>query len=184
MGNAIFQIVLMLLVAFIFGFIIAWLLFKNDKQESTAVIDNNSNIQIKKLNLDLNKSKSEVNLLTDELNICKAKTLKTQAELNNSKSESFSTPSVSQSPIISKDDLKIVEGIGPKIEELLNKAEIYTFKQLSNSNFDTLKQILVNAGSRYQMHDPSTWSKQSQLAADGKWDELKDYQDQLNAGKV
>jgi hypothetical protein len=43
---------------------------------------------------------------------------------------------------------------------------------------------LHDAGSRFQMHDPSTWPQQSDLAAAGKWDELKALQDKLNAGKA
>lgn len=81
------------------------------------------------------------------------------------------------------DDLKIVEGIGPKIEELFNSAGIFTFKQLYNTPVETLKQILVDAGPRFQIHDPSTWGEQARLADEGKMDELKALQDRLNAGR-
>lgn len=82
------------------------------------------------------------------------------------------------------DDLKIVEGIGPKIEELMHKAGIKTWKALSETATDRLKSILNEAGSSFQIHDPSTWAQQAGLAADGKWDELKKWQDELNAGKA
>src|SRR6218665_4221591 len=52
-----------------------------------------------------------------------------------------------------KDDLKIVEGIGPKIEELFNKAGIYTFAQLADTSVVRMKEILDKAGSRFQIHD-------------------------------
>jgi len=39
------------------------------------------------------------------------------------------------------------------------------------------------AGPRYQMHDPTSWPKQSQLAADGQWKELKVLQDELDGGR-
>lgn len=81
-----------------------------------------------------------------------------------------------------KDDLKVVEGIGPKIEELFNNAGINTFEQLANTSAVRLKEILEAAGSRYQMHDPTTWPAQSKLAGDGKWEELKKWQDELNKG--
>jgi predicted flap endonuclease-1-like 5' DNA nuclease len=88
-------------------------------------------------------------------------------------------------PIVNKkDDLKIVEGIGPKIEELCHNAGILTFADLADSTLEKLKAILEAAGSRFQMHDPSTWPKQSALARDGKWDELKKWQDELNKGKA
>jgi len=82
-----------------------------------------------------------------------------------------------------KEDLKKVEGIGPKIAELLNNAGINTFSQLGATEVDRLKEILAEAGSRYAAHNPSTWPKQAQMAADGKWDELKAWQDELDGGK-
>ena len=82
-----------------------------------------------------------------------------------------------------RDDLKIVEGIGPKIEQLLFKAGVTTYGQLAATSVQQLKDILVDAGSRYAMHDPGTWSAQALLAANGEWENLKAYQDFLNAGK-
>ena len=82
-----------------------------------------------------------------------------------------------------RDDLKIVEGIGPKIEELLFNAGITTSGQLAATSVHQLKDILANAGPRFVMHDPGTWSAQALLAANGEWDNLKAYQDFLNAGK-
>ena len=84
---------------------------------------------------------------------------------------------------VKPDDLKVVEGIGPKIEGLFNNAGIFTFKQLSEADPAHLKEILVGAGSRFQMHDPSTWPAQSKMADEGKFDELKKWQDELNKGK-
>jgi len=82
------------------------------------------------------------------------------------------------------DDLKIVEGIGPKIEELLHNAGIKTWKALSDASSDSLREILDAAGSAYQIHDPGTWAQQAALADQGKWDELKKWQDELDAGKA
>ncbi|MBK6545349.1 MAG: 30S ribosomal protein S1 [Saprospiraceae bacterium] len=82
------------------------------------------------------------------------------------------------------DDLKIIEGIGPKIAELLIADGIVSFQDLANASQVKLKEILDNAGSRYKMHDPTTWPQQSLLAAEGKMEELKTLQDSLKAGKV
>lgn len=82
-----------------------------------------------------------------------------------------------------KDDLKKIEGIGPKIAELLNNAGIQTFKKLSKTDVKDIKEILLNAGSRFQMHDPGSWPKQAGLAAAGKWDELAVLQEVLDGGK-
>ena len=81
------------------------------------------------------------------------------------------------------DDLKKIEGIGPKIATLLNEAGINTFAELAAANADTVRDILEQAGSRYKMHDPTTWSKQAALAAAGEWDELQKLQDELKGGK-
>lgn len=80
------------------------------------------------------------------------------------------------------DNLKKVEGIGPKIERLLNDAGITTFSQLHQSQYDELKAILHEAGARYKMHDPKTWSQQAELADRGAWEELSDLQDRLLGG--
>lgn len=81
------------------------------------------------------------------------------------------------------DDLTLVEGIGPKIAELLKAAGIATFAQLATSKPAAIKAILEAAGKRYQMHDPATWPKQAALARDGKAAELTQLQGKLKAGK-
>lgn len=82
-----------------------------------------------------------------------------------------------------QDDLKAVEGIGPKIEQLLHQAGIKTWRVLSTTSVESIKEILSNAGPKFSLADPATWPKQAQMAADGLWDELQTYQDFLNKGK-
>lgn len=82
-----------------------------------------------------------------------------------------------------QDDLKAVEGIGPKIESLLHAAGIKTWRALAETPVARIQEILTAAGPRFALADPGTWPKQSEMAADGKWDELQVYQDALNAGK-
>lgn len=81
------------------------------------------------------------------------------------------------------DDLKVIEGIGPKIEQLLKDGGINTWAELAAADVDRLKEILDAAGPRYQIHDPSTWPAQAKFAAAGEWDELKEYQDMLTGGR-
>ncbi len=82
------------------------------------------------------------------------------------------------------DDLKLIEGIGPKIADLLINAGVITFADLAATSAEKVKEILEAAGSRYTMHDPTTWAAQAELARDGKFDELKELQDRLNGGKA
>jgi predicted flap endonuclease-1-like 5' DNA nuclease len=84
---------------------------------------------------------------------------------------------------IKEDDLKIVEGIGPKIEALFNAAGINTWQDLSVASTEKLQAILDAGGENYVMHNPSTWAKQALLAYEGKWQDLKDLQDSLLGGK-
>jgi large subunit ribosomal protein L21 len=80
------------------------------------------------------------------------------------------------------DDLKKIEGIGPKIAEHFNNAGIFTFAELANTEVSKLQEILTAAGPRYKMHNPRSWPKQAKMAADGKWDELKEWQDAHDKG--
>lgn len=82
-----------------------------------------------------------------------------------------------------KDNLKKIEGIGPKIEKLLNAKEIFTFAQLAKTDLAVLKEVLTEAGSRFKMHDPSTWAEQATLAANGEMEKLAKLQDELDGGK-
>jgi len=82
------------------------------------------------------------------------------------------------------DDLKKIEGIGPKIASILTEAGYETFAKLSKANPEKIREILLEkGGKRYAMHDPETWPKQAELAAAGKWDELKKWQDELDGGR-
>ncbi len=81
------------------------------------------------------------------------------------------------------DNLEIIEGIGPKIAQILNRNGIQTFVQLATTDIQRLRDILHTAGTRFRMHDPTTWAKQSALANVGKWDELKMLQNKLKGGR-
>jgi predicted flap endonuclease-1-like 5' DNA nuclease len=81
------------------------------------------------------------------------------------------------------DDLKVVEGIGPKIAELLEAAGIATWDALAAADHDRLKAVLADGGERFRMHDPSTWPEQASLAARGEWASLKQLQDELKGGR-
>lgn len=73
---------------------------------------------------------------------------------------------VTKATTVKTGDLKSVNGIGPKIETLLNEKGIYTLNDLANANIAMVQEILDKAGSRYQIHNPSTWVKQAkELAA-------------------
>ncbi len=84
---------------------------------------------------------------------------------------------------VTPDDLILIEGIGPKINGLLNKAGIFTFAQLAATAVAHLQSILDAAGPRYRLADPKTWPEQAALARDGKWEAFKALQETLKAGR-
>ena len=81
------------------------------------------------------------------------------------------------------DDLKKIEGIGPKAAEALTNAGLETYAKLAKSNPDKIKEILTEASSRLAHLEPDTWPEQAKLAAEGKWDELEKLQDKLDGGR-
>lgn len=82
---------------------------------------------------------------------------------------------------IASDDLTKIEGIGPKIAEILNAASIKTFADLSASKVADIRDILE--ANKLSSHDPKTWSKQATLAKNEKWDKLAELQEELKGGK-
>jgi len=80
------------------------------------------------------------------------------------------------------DDLVIIEGIGPKIAHILQENGIQTFADLAEADLNRIKEILQKAGLS-NIANPTTWAEQAQLAADSHWDELKDLQGKLKAGR-
>ena len=148
-----------LILAFLLGAIFGWILkrlFTKDKE-----CDDCSKIQA-------------------ELDACRKKiSMGTVAAATTATAFAAAAPKVDDSV---KDDLTKVEGIGPKIKELLNADGIWSFVQLADAKVERIQNILDNAGPRYRVHNPKTWPKQSDMAAKGLWDELKKWQDELDGG--
>ena len=78
------------------------------------------------------------------------------------------------------DDLKKIEGIGPKIASTLADAGVTTFAQLAKMSSDEVKELLKG---KVRISNPDTWAEQAELAAAGKWDELQTLQDELQGGR-
>lgn len=79
-----------------------------------------------------------------------------------------------------ENDLKFVKGIGPKIEQLLHAAGIKTFVELSQTPVERIRDILHDAGERYQLAEPATWPEQAGLAAEGRWTDLHALQETID----
>lgn len=100
-----------------------------------------------------------------------------------------STPDVAAGAVvlgrsIDLDDLKVIEGIGPKIEELCHGIGIRTWFDLATTEVSLLRTMLTDAGARYKMHDPTTWPQQADLLAHGRWEEFAELTAALDGGKA
>lgn len=71
------------------------------------------------------------------------------------------TPRTALPPVVERDDLKVVEGVGSKVETLLNAAGIYTLAELSRTSPSKLMDILETEGGHFSHLDPVTWPSQA-----------------------
>ncbi len=84
-------------------------------------------------------------------------------------------------PASAVDDLKAIEGVGPKIASLLAGKGYATYAALSKADPKALDEILRDAS--LAMADPATWPHQARLLAEGKMDELAALQENLKGGR-
>ncbi len=149
---------------------------------------------------------------SDDLKLCRDKNAKLEADLaacNTKLSAKVAAPSIdtniasslgaTAAPLIAfdadaaklafgkkikQDDLKVVEGIGPKIEGLFHSFDIKTWKALSETPVAKCQEVLDSGGERYKIHDPASWPLQSKMAYEGKWADLSKWQDEHKGGKL
>jgi len=117
----------------------------------------------------------------------KTKELKLHENLTLSENKSFSfDPKEAKAAFgktIKENDLKLVEGIGPKIEGLFHNFGIKTWKDLSETSADKCQEVLDSGGKRYRIHDPASWPMQAKMAYEGHWEQLFEWQEKHRAGK-
>jgi predicted flap endonuclease-1-like 5' DNA nuclease len=82
---------------------------------------------------------------------------------------------------VEPDDLKIIEGIGPKIAVILADAGITSFAQLADTSPDQLDKI-VREGAGIKVANPASWPEQAALAASGDWEGLEEMKNRSVAG--
>ena len=105
-----------------------------------------------------------------------AKTPKVEVEVEATKE------AVAKETKVEADDLTKIEGVGPKAAEALVAAGMSTYAAIAKGDAEKIKEILTDASSRMAHLDPTSWPKQAKMAADGKWDELKEWQDNAKGG--
>ena len=80
------------------------------------------------------------------------------------------------------DDLQAIEGIGPKIANLLHNADIRTFERLSETSLGELTRILEAGGSRFGLADPLTWAEQASCLVNGDYVAFEQLKEELIGG--
>ena len=80
------------------------------------------------------------------------------------------------------DDLTIIEGIGPKIDELFHASGVGSFAQIARLSVPEMLAILDRGGPNFQLANPGSWARQAALASENRWAELKRLQEELITG--
>ncbi len=169
--NAAFEIILMLLISFLLGYLFHYFLSKKARENGYREKYEALSGKFKKLESDYVECCSENEILKKE---SRGKISETMVR---------GIAKIPEKPQ-QNDDLKVVEGIGPKIERLLNDAGIFSWKQLAETDVEKLELILKEAGPRYRMHNPGSWPLQAKMAAEGKWKELEKWQSEHKHGRI
>ena len=189
------------LLPFLLGLLLGWFLWAKFKQMYDSLYKDYTDLKIKLTGLeeDLKKCKSLKNDYISEISLLKGRIRElevyekeyegiTKMQKLTSEGEAgtaFATGiSVDKFAALKNDNLQVIEGIGPKMEELLKKHGINTWTELASKNADNLREILDKEGNKYSMIDPTTWSGQALLARDGRWEDLIDMQKKLDTGRT
>ena len=131
--------------------------------------------------------KLQIKRLEAELKACKNKKTSTDASFKRVDStKSLFNAALAKSVFgrpIKENDLTVIEGIGPKIQQLFHNNGVRSWKALAECNIERCQTILDSGGDAFKMHVPGTWPKQARLAYEGKWEKLLEWQDELDGGK-
>jgi len=189
------------LIPLLVGAICAYLGYLIGKGKTTT-IDNSADLKLlenknAKLQADLDACISKRSSLQADLDACNVKlSAKTTAPAASAVSSFAAGAAIASIPFdgdaakaalgkkIKEDDLKVVEGIGPKISGMFIDAGIKSWKALSEATVAECQKVLDGGGDRYKIHNPASWPMQAKMAYEGKWKELSKWQDEHGHGKL
>lgn len=165
--TAVLEITIMVVVAFLIGFFVCWLIRKKKEKQMQQEIDQQTAEKEKAL-AELQKTKEEKENLEKQLKDEKEKSEKLRKNYNEVKKElqeheklnyelqykhekhtsKFSSKEEAAKELgfeladeAHKEDLTQINGIGPFIQEKLNELGIYTVKQISQFNNETAEKV-------------------------------------------
>ncbi|MCK0161356.1 hypothetical protein [Allomuricauda sp. F6463D] len=167
------------------GFISAILGYFFGKSNSPESPDNSAQLSI--LEIENAKLKSDLETCRKSVDTSITKQLNFEKNIAPIKSEPFHFNAQEAKAMLGKtvkeNDLKLVEGIGPKIEGLFYNFGIKTWKELAETSVDKCQEVLDSGGKRYRIHDPASWPMQAKMAYEGHWQQLFEWQEKHRAGK-
>ena len=183
-------IVIVLLVAALLGFSIGYYIARGRAAKKIATLEEEKTAledKVRKLEEELRAAETEksslrgeVRRMDDEIASLKLTIDKLEKETRLMAGNDAPEPEKLPRSPASTDDLKSVLGIGPKISKLLMNRGITTWKALSETAPERIREILAtDGGERFRVHNPDTWSQQARLLHEGRWDELKELQGKL-----
>jgi len=162
----------LLLLAFgVIGFLIGYFLRGNGSKDQT---------EISGLTGKIGSLEKELKSCQEKLENAKA----AQAGKGQAAAFDFKTAKKVFGKTIKQDDLKVIEGIGPKIEGLFHNYDIKTWDALAHVSVAKCQEVLESGGDRYRVHDPSSWPMQAMMCYENKWKELHRWQVEHKHGKL
>lgn len=171
------------------GVLLGWLLwqlfdrfFRRDGESEVARLKRDHDTALAKLRSELAAERNKEQSLANQL-------AETQARASAASSAALAATALAGAAAFGfapqrhgRDDLTIVEGIGPKINDLLIADGITTFAQLAEAPVSRVQGILDRAGPHFRLAKPESWARQAKMCAEGDWAALRKYQDDLTAG--
>ena len=197
--NCLTKAIVLFILAILLGLILGWILWgrffsrmKKAEEERDDYHARFTNMEKEYASLKYNHDeltreagtfRSQIGNLEADKAVLQAQLARLKEQMNEGGEEPKGRGMVAGAPTGKGDDLKLIEGVGPKIEKLLKEAGIRTYQDVVDTAAEKMREILDAAGPHFKLADPTTWGKQAKLAADGKWDELKELQDKLDGGR-
>lgn len=192
--NASIEIIIMLFVSSLLGFLLGYFMSHRTKKEFVYNDVKNESSSKSSIEEKFIQAEKEASTSSDNEKVSEKKTTKKETDLKaetpkaKTKVESPKTTvkkTVAKTTVSNtKNDLKIIEGIGPGIEKLLNSKNINTYNELANTKIDVIQQFLNDGGPRFAMHSPETWPMQAQLLFENRMEDFKKLTEELKGGKI
>ena len=128
------------------------------------------------------ESKAKIENVLDKLKVLDTSQKAQDKEIASLKKELTKKPVVKEVKVKKvNDDLTKIEGIGPVIQRHLRREGIRTYADLARAKVTVIRKILEDNKLK-ALHNPKTWATQARMARDEKWEELLDWQKELDGG--